>query len=251
MKQQVHILNGDALKEQFPAGITGTQIVARECLVDGDVKGETLKEFFQTRASFIAGLGLGEKAEDYYQKVVPEFEQMQQIPEGTEINLWFEDDLFCQVNCWFVSYLLLQTYGTDRAVFLVRPPKLTPYGFGALTRQGLQQAFKGRLPLIHQEKLALLWVYYRDQNTEGLRKVGQELQAVYPFILPAVEAYIASLPTPESLGRPKETLLAIMKELNTREFGLVFREFCQRGAIYGFGDLQVKRLYDELIRDIF
>ena len=34
-----HILNGDSLKDVFPKEIYGTCIVARECLVDGDVSG--------------------------------------------------------------------------------------------------------------------------------------------------------------------------------------------------------------------
>jgi hypothetical protein len=42
-----HILNGDALKGQFPSEIPGQLIVARECLVDGDVSGESLSEFFR------------------------------------------------------------------------------------------------------------------------------------------------------------------------------------------------------------
>lgn len=34
-----HILNGDALKSQFPEQILGEKIIARECLVDGSVEG--------------------------------------------------------------------------------------------------------------------------------------------------------------------------------------------------------------------
>lgn len=44
-----------------------------------------------------------------------------------------------------------------------------------------------------------------------------------------------------------QALQQIIDELGTEEFTLVFREFCKREGIYGFGDLQVKRLYDELL----
>ena len=30
------------------------------------------------------------------------------------------------------------------------------------------------------------------------------------------------------------------------DFGIIFKEFCKREPIYGFGDLQVKRLLSEL-----
>lgn len=54
MSNQVHILNGDSLKQQFPEDIQGEIIVARECLVDGTVKGIILDEFFASRAKFIS-----------------------------------------------------------------------------------------------------------------------------------------------------------------------------------------------------
>jgi len=40
-----------------------------------------------------------------------------------------------------------------------------------------------------------------------------------------------------------------MKELETQDFGPVFREFTKRESIYGYGDLQVKRLFDELLQE--
>jgi hypothetical protein len=37
-----------------------------------------------------------------------------------------------------------------------------------------------------------------------------------------------------------------MDELETEDFGIVFKEFSQRENIYGFSDLQVKRLFDKI-----
>ena len=44
MKIKFHVLNGDALKEQFPPTITGDIIVIRECLVDGPVTGNNVDD---------------------------------------------------------------------------------------------------------------------------------------------------------------------------------------------------------------
>ena len=74
----------------------------------------------------------------------------------------------------------------------------------------------------------------------------RELENKYPFILPAVEAHIERIVTTGNIGRPTQSLIAIMKELETEEFGPVFKEFNKRESIYGFGDLQVKRLFDEI-----
>jgi len=60
---------------------------------------------------------------------------------------------------------------------------------------------------------------------------------VYPFILPATKAHVERKPTNENAGRPIQSLITIMKELETEEFGPIFREFNKRESIYGFGDL--------------
>lgn len=66
MKNQYHILNGDSLKEQFPKEIDGKIIVARECLVDGDVRSATLDELFKLRAKFISEAYGDFSIGDYY-----------------------------------------------------------------------------------------------------------------------------------------------------------------------------------------
>jgi len=73
------------------------------------------------------------------------------------------------------------------------------------------------------------------------------LENKYPFILSAVKAHIQRIPMNGNLGRPTKSLIKIMEEFNTEEFVVVFKEFTKRESIYGFGDLQVKRLYDEII----
>ena len=106
MKNQIHILNGDMLKNQLPECIKGEFIVMRECLVDGEVNGCTLDDLCQTRANFISHNYEGCSEQSYYDLVVPEFKKIQCIDEDSDINLWFEDDLFCQVNFWFTCYAL-------------------------------------------------------------------------------------------------------------------------------------------------
>jgi len=109
MTIEYHILNGDALKAQLPKSITGEIIVARECLVDGPVEGSTLEALYETRTQFLSSAYGGNEEIDYYQKTISEFEKIQRIPHGAEINLWFEDDLFCQVNLWFILHLMKES----------------------------------------------------------------------------------------------------------------------------------------------
>jgi hypothetical protein len=245
MSDSFHILNGDALLEQFPKEIEGARIVARECLVDGEVQADNLESLYQLRARFLATHYGGVSQEDYFSGSVAEFEKIQNLPEGSEVNLWFEDDLFCQVNLWFVSYLLFR-FGKDLEVYLIRPKTHTPYGFGGLSAPQLIEAIEHKVPVSDLEKLAAIWTAYQQDDREKLIRMAQALQGDFPFILTAAKAHLARIPTADSPGRPTEALQEIMEELDFHEFGPVFRAFCQRESIYGFGDVMVKRLYDQL-----
>ncbi|PQB03347.1 DUF1835 domain-containing protein [Polaribacter filamentus] len=245
MRKQYHILNGDSLKEQFPENLQGEIMVAKECLVDGSVKGKSLTDFFKTRAEFISSNYDGYTEQDYFEKTVPEFQRMQNIPDNTDINLWFEDDLFCQVNFWFVINFLSKSHQNNH-FFLIRPKSHSQYGFGGLNKSELISIYDNRLELTELDELARLWESYQINDTEKLIKTSSQLKNSYPFIVAAVEAHIERIPTNRELGRPSQSLLQIMEELKTDEFGPVFREFNKRESIYGFGDLQVKRLFDEI-----
>ncbi len=156
MINQYHILNGDSLKEQFPKSLQGEIIVAKECLVDGSVKGNNLTDFFKTRAKFISSNYDGYNEQDYFEKAVPEFQKMQNIPDNTDINLWFEDDLFCQVNFWFVINILSKSHRNNQ-FFLIRPKSHSQYGFGGLNQLELISIYKNRIALTELDTLARLW----------------------------------------------------------------------------------------------
>jgi len=247
MRKQYHILNGDSLKQNFPEEIQGEVIVARECLVDGDVQGRDLNELLSTRAKFISQ-NYGGSEQDYYLKTASELCKISKIMNNCDINLWFEDDLFCQVNFWFVVNLLLKE-DIDSKIFILRPEIHTQYGFSGFKKDGLISIYKNKLELIYADKIASLWELYQKNDLEKLINTARELENKYSFILPAVMAHYERKPSNRNgnLGRPKQTLIKIIEELGTDDFGTVFKEFNKLENIYGFGDLQVKRLYDEII----
>ena len=247
MKKQYHILNGDSLKAQLPSSIEGEVIVARECLVDGSVKGNSLDELFATRARFISQAYGDYTQEQYYTDTVTEFQKILGIVDDAEINLWFEDDLFCQVNFWFVCNLMYQT-NQQNPVYLIRPEKHTQYGFAGLNPEELETALANRIELKELDTIAGLWLLYQNKDNEQLRKAAVSLKPKYPFIIPAVMANIDRVPREGNPGRPIQAIVQIMNELRTEDFGTIFKEFCARESIYGFGDLQVKRLVDEIQR---
>lgn len=245
MKKQVHILNGDALAEQLPSSLSGSKIICRECLVDGPVDGETLAALMKTRATFISTAYPAATYDAYYEKLQPEIDKILAIQQDAEVNLWFEDDLFCQVNMWWVIDLLAAQ--NLKNIFLVRPSVLSQYGFGGYASAGLMGLYDKRVELGKMDLWKSLWPSYQRGDLSKLLELSGSLESHYPFVSSAVRAYEAALPTETSEGRPRETLRRLINELGSNDFGLVFRAFCKEEAIYGYGDLQVRRMWEEIV----
>ena len=76
--------------------------------------------------------------------MVTEFERIQNIPPNSAIYLWFEDDLFCQVNCWFALALLQDQVGCQ--LYLIRLDARSPYAFSVYTSEELKGLFQQQTP---------------------------------------------------------------------------------------------------------
>ncbi len=248
MSTTFHILNGDALLEQFPSILSGEHIVARECLVDGDVSGNTLEALFETRATFISTSYSEFSKADYFIKTASELLKIQQLPERSSVYLWFEHDLFCQVNMWFVCSLLQHKF---HDIYFVQPTPSIYYGFGGMNSAQLEAAFQRatKFSSLECSLFSQLWSAYQKSDFNTLQSLSKQLQSAFPFLPETISAHIQRFPQDGSLGRPEKALQRIMKELNTQDFNIVFPEFWKHEAIYGFGDLQVKRIFEHLASD--
>jgi hypothetical protein len=241
----IHILNGDALTNFFPENLGGDRLIAREALIEGPVLATDMNSFFKIRASYIHSV-YGETESSYQERVRSEFEKIRNLAKEVEINLWFEEDLFCQVNLWFVLFLLSETNRDKQQIYLVRPLPHSRFSFGNLSTTELETCFENRILLQNREKLSQLWDNYSHQNWDKLKSLSDELNENYPFINESVTAHLDRLETADFQGKPKQVLHEIKNQLQTEAFEPIFSEFCKRLPIYGFGDVQVKRMLEEL-----
>jgi len=251
MSKTYHILNGDALLDLLPETIlSGDVIVARECLIDGPLNGETLEKFWETRANFIA-TEYEEERESYFHDVVPEFNRIMLIQEKSEVNLWFEEDLFCQVNLWF-CISLLNRISDQIKINIVKPPlkdgRPDWRGFGALDRDELAKAYQDRQRLRHEEiDLSVkLWIAYKNQDKSAMAELGNQKTVNFPFLQEVIQAQLDRFSEDNLSGRPERVLKDIILTTSTKEFKNIFKEFSIREGIYGFGDWQVESILNKL-----
>ena len=250
MNLPLHLLNGDQLANQLQgAFFFQSQLVFREALIVGPVTSSSLDEFWKTRTEFISS-SYGVTAEEYRQKTILEIERLHSLPEDTEICLWFEDDLFCQLNLWFLLSLL-----ADRPkfkLFRVFPPTSTAEnrwgGFGRATPNLLQDCYQARVPLAPSD-LALgkaLWLAYSSQDWVVFKRLSLQSSPSLQSLEEVCQAQLDRLPGSDCLGKPERILNKILAS-GVTDFHQLFQEFNSQAGIYGFGDMQVKAMLDSLI----
>lgn len=233
-----HILNGDALLERFPVEIEGRPNVCRECLMDGEVKAQNPSDFFSIRSKYLSQT-YGGTVQDYYKHVVPEIEAISKLPAKEEVNLWFEEDLFCQINLWFICSLLKPSQN----VYLVMPLASNPYSFGHLSKNELLHCYHKKRELKELSTLQKIWEAYTNKDLDSMYSIAKSLKESHPFILSAVQAHSQRL-SPNSY--PEILLKNLKLSLNTEDFARVFHAFSKQAPQYGYGDLQVKRMWDSI-----
>lgn len=242
--QEYHILTGDILSQQLHS-LDGVKIVLRECLVEGNVSGNTLREIFTTRADFFTNT-YGITKEEYKLKSEKEIIKIQEIEKSSVVNLWFEDDLFCQVNFWFAMHFINIH---DATLYLVSPFADESWnGFGHMDYDDLLVAYKNRKEITESNRplLSDLWKTFQKSDWSAMIKLAEQLKDLLPKIEVVVEAHIQRFQTGKELGRPHKTILQILDKMDKPDFKSLFQEFSKVEGIYGFGDSQFRHLLDEM-----
>ncbi|MBA4851808.1 DUF1835 domain-containing protein [Emticicia sp. BO119] len=242
-----NILNGDSLAYSFPeAGIAGEIIVCREALIDGNLSGDTLTEFWQNRAK-----SLDISLDEYQSYSVSEFEKILNAPDNSTFNLWFGYDLFCQANVWFVLSLI-DSLAIRREVYIVYPTFLEEADiwkeFGRADAEDLRVSFSNKVQFGETDfQLAReLWQAYKNQDLLTLVQLAERKSACFPYLKDACVAHIERFASGGALSRPERILKDILQKGETN-FYKVFGEFSAREGVYGFGDSQLKPIYDKLM----
>ncbi len=243
--QQTHVLHGDALRLTMERiAFPGARIVMRECMAVGPV--QAWADFYQGRADFIHAAYHADHGK-YAQWVMTELEKLKAAPADVDINLWFEDDLFCQANLWFLIHFLRQN-GRTAGIYRVLPIIVSEderwSGFGNHDLPLLEQALQARILLIERDidYGSALWQGYQQNDLPHLTRLANTSAPQWRGLSEAVAALADRQPDAEGLGRPERILKAILAEHTT--FERIFAEFSARAGVYGYGDLQVQALLD-------
>ncbi len=235
-----HVLPGDSLVGEFgKTGLEGEVIVCREALIDGPIDAEALHEFWGQRARYILA-EFGDDEIEYHEKTAAPLNRLAELESDDEVHLWFEYELFCSVNMWFCLSLLAET---ECKAFRIEPVGLAHderwSGFGQFSADQMKAAFELSSEFSRGD-IALgrdLWNAYRHGDHTELRRLGKTESKCCPYLS---EVTVAAI---DQDMEPIEVVRSITAAGET-DFAKIFVEFRKRAGVYGYGDVQVRKLLD-------
>lgn len=242
----LHVLNGDATRTIFEnANIPGDVMVWREMLCEGKAPAtHNMDRFFEERAAFLQQeYGIDQKA--YLSDVDHEYQLLNNAAAYEEIVLWFEFDLFCQVNLLFALYYLQQLKTPLPPISIVqldKHPEVPDFrGIGMLKSQHLPPLFEKRV-YVQEEDWQLAndaWIAYSQEDPLAIEQLSHRSSKHLPYLGNALQAHLQRLPgSSNGLNAVEHFFLDRLALGKLRERDLYY-QFWNELKIYGFGDFQL------------
>lgn len=246
MANILHIANGDSTAEILnKTTLAGDIIVWRELLCEGPICNEVgSDEFWKKRYTYFEN-ELNVSKLEYFDKTIKEIIKIVDIPMNTEVVLWFEFDLFCQVNLLALCTYMLQNFRKDITYSLV----CTGYVKGKDKLQSLSDFNENEFPELFENRIKLsktnlefaseCWKIYVENDIEKLKKFNFKNRK-FMYLKAAIDQHLKRFPAGNGLNEIQLKILKIINDETLTENKIVHRLLIwqQKETVYGFGDLQ-------------
>lgn len=249
----LHLHNGESTANTLREfGFPGEHVAFREVLMAGPTPADLSPDkWLELRAKYLCEeyeLKLDDRTSD----LLTQEATLQRVSEYDEATLWFEHDLFCQINLiYLLDWFSKQSPDETRLslICIGEFPSVKDFrGLGQLTGEQLASLFDGRHEITEQEfSLAMrAWAAYCSSNPEPIQRLLEEDTSAMPFLAAALRLHLARFPSVKNgLGRIENKALELISDGAT-SFKSLFRKFAAADPAYGLGDLplwcELKRL---------
>jgi hypothetical protein len=242
----LHITNGDISTNYLKKlNFAGSFITWREMLSEGkttsDIGSET---FWKNRFDFLkASYNISKKK--FIDYTLKEYRNLCNEKEQDEIVLWFEHDLFCQINMLAVISWL-KRFRKGYQITLVCSGKIKGstkmLGLSQLSREEINKHFENRVTLKQDdiEYADYIWQLYCSDSPLRLETV-YKFNPMSPFqhLAAAIEAHLQRFPSIENgLNKVENTILQTSENNNFTSKKELVQQLIKEEEVYGFGDLQ-------------
>ena len=236
MTRRLNITNGDsAVGSLNDADIEGKIIAWRDVLHEGPVDASLpLEELSKQRARFIAGNNWADFAHvsgDFVERD----RMIQHLDYFEEVVLWFEDDLYDQLQLiQLLDFFSTGAADSRRISLIVVDGYIPPQSAEELRRLDEQRQS------VTREQLALAkraWNAFGSNDPTRIERLLQEPTSALPYLARALTRHLEEFPsTVNGLSRSEREALEVVKEGHTTPVG-AFLEVAKKQESIFLGDL--------------
>ncbi|RTE52087.1 DUF1835 domain-containing protein [Arenibacter aquaticus] len=253
MSSQLHITNGDVLTEKLRTlNLQGDIITWREMLCEGKTETNVGSEsFWKTRFEFLNKNYKISKSW-FIDKTLKEYRTLCSHKQEDHIVLWFENDLFDQINMlavisWLKShrpYAQISLVSGDEEV---KTDNLL--GLGSLNDDQLRKVFNNRTLLTQDdvEYADYVWQLYCSDNPIRLENLKDFDSFQFAHLSGAIEAHLLRFPTIKNgLNAVENNILKLAVDTKPKTKLALMNAVLNNQGVYGFGDTQYERVITKL-----
>jgi hypothetical protein len=248
---RLHILNGGATEATFKlTDIPGKTLVWQEDLMTGATpQRRSTDEWLSLRAAELSrafDLEISELRED----LARQEEKLNESLTADEVVLWFEYDLFCQVNLIYLLHWYGRCMKGSMRLDVLPFSDVLEKGLGTLEPADLEDLFKHRQEVsgnILKVGSKAWTAYSSSEPSEVLNLLSMDTSALPP-LRRALMNHLARFPSIENgLGKVENRMLRLIAG-GKNSFRDLFPAFWAVESAYGYGDtaffVALKRLVD-------
>jgi len=253
MSSQLHITNGDMFTEKLRSlNLDGDIITWREMLCEGKTETNVGSEsFWKTRFEFLNKNYKVSKSW-FIDKTLKEYRTLCNHKKEDNIVLWFDFDLFDQINMLAVTSWL-KTHRPYAEISLVSSDEEKNLenllGLGELGDEELRKSYNNRTLLTQDdiEYADYVWQLYCSDNPIRLENLKDFDGFQFSHLSGAIEAHLLRFPSIRNgLNEVENNILRLVQSAKPKTKLELLNTVLKNQGRYGFGDTQYERVITKL-----
>ncbi len=253
MKSLLHITNGDNFTSRLQSlKLKGDIITWREMLCEGKTLSTVGSEsFWKTRFEFLNRNYKVSKSW-FVEKTLKEYRSLCNHKQQDQIVLWFEYDLFCQINMLAVLSWL-KTHRRHAEISLICSGKEDDsgklYGLNELSDEKLITLYENKT-ILSQDDIEFadyVWQLYCSDNPIRLENLVAHNDFQFNYLSDALKTHLKRYPTIKNgLNELENRVLSIAENEKPASRKELLSSVLNNQGLYGFGDTQYDRMITSL-----
>lgn len=253
MADTLHILNGDSTREMLAlSGLEGDVAVWRDVLSDGPaVDAVGSDAFWQARAGYMSR-AFSVSPNGFEAQAKAEFAKIEQFTEYKEAVLWFEYDLFCQVNLIALMHWLHGQDRGDTKISLICVGREESYehlvGLGQMEPEQFPNLFSrrrimGTYDFVFTSDAYTAWCSADPTDLDNFILMSSN---EFPYLSDALQSHHRRFPSLQTGLTEIEAKVIELVRSGITERRKVVGQLLRWQGYQGFGDLQYFQILDRM-----